>query len=196
MQIPRCWNPSQLYALRRQAISVLFRLSVLSPADFKKGNGAEVLLNFITHSRDVHQVECAIRVLRHLAQQCESSRKWLGRHGAVAVITDRFRDKSMPEDMRKEAVMTLHALCTDCMPNLALCENADIVQLCVAALKDLCGSDATLPNVLVIQTITMLWTVILQSNTCLERLLSQDGMRYALDSGARCRRVSVSPFSI
>lgn len=196
MQIARCWNPSQLYALRRQALSILFRLSVLSPADFKKGNGAEVLLNFIQHSKDVHQIECAIRVLRHLAQQCESSRTWLGQHGAVAVITARFHDKSMPEDMRKEAVMTLHALCTDCMHNLGLCENAEIVQLCVAALKDLCGSDPTLPNLLVIQTITMLWTVILQSSKCLEGLLSQDGTRYALESGARWHHVLIDSFSV
>lgn len=164
-------------------MSVLFRLSVLCPCDFKKEQGAEVLLQFIKNGTDTDQVECALRVLRHLAQQCQSTRTWLGQHGAIDVATSRFLDKEMSGNMRNEAVMALHALCTNCEPNVTKFENADITRVCVSALRDLCGSDSTLPNVLIIQTVAMLWTVLLQSEQCLECLLAQDGMYGAMQAG-------------
>lgn len=185
MQRGRRWNPPQLGALQRQAISVLFRMSVLSPADFKKSGGPQILLSFIKDGENAHQVEYAVRVLRHLAQQCQSTRTWLGQHGAVSVVKARFQDRSMSDDMRKEAMMALHSLCTGSLQNLVMCEDAGIVQLCITALKDLCDTDPTLPNLLVIQTVAMLWSLVLQRERCLECFLAEDGVCSAIDSAFR-----------
>eukprot|EP00892_Ulva_mutabilis_P011000 jgi/Ulvmu1/8272/UM041_0083.1 len=186
MPIVQQWNPSQLSALRRQAISVLFRLSVLCPGYFKKERGAEFLIFFIQHGMDPHEVECAVRVLRHIAQRCESTRTWLGQHGAVDVALSRFLNPQMSNNMRNEAVMALHALCTDCKPNLTMFEDNDILQLCLTALKQLGGDDPTLPNLLTIQTVAMLWTVLTQSDRCLESMLAQHGIYILMDHMEYC----------
>lgn len=116
-----------------------------------------------------------MRVLRHLVQQHAGLRPWLGRRRAITITKARFQDKAMPQELRQEAVVLLHALCVDCQDNMARFEAQGVIALLVEEVQALRTTDALLPNYFVIEMVSLVWTAVLASTSVTRAFLLSDG---------------------
>jgi hypothetical protein len=174
-QVLMRWSSAQMTTLRRHALTLLFRLAPLCPDSFFSLDGAGILLQFVKHTDNLQHIECAMRVLRHLVQVHGYMRPWLGGRHAITIARGRFQDASMPQDLRQEAVVLLHALCLDCAENMERFEAEGMIGLLAKEIQAHRDIDPLLPSYFVIEMISLAWTAILFRATALKVFLLVDG---------------------
>jgi hypothetical protein len=169
------WNPAQLATLRRCALTYLFRMAPLCADRLQELNGPAVLLQFVKHADNLQHIESALRVLRHLVQSHRQLGPVLGSCEAVSISRSRFQDADMPQDLRQEAVATLHALCTGCKENLQRMESEGVVVAVAKEIHELRDVEPLLPNYFVIEMVSFMWTIVMDSPSALKTFLLASG---------------------
>jgi hypothetical protein len=167
-------------------LTYLFRVAPLCAALFQQLNGPAVLLHFIKHTDNLQHIESALRVLRHLVQSHRHLGLSMGNCEAVSVSRARFEDVNMPQDLRQEAVATLHALCTSCKDNLQRVEAEGTVVTVAKEIYRLRDVEPLLPNYFVMEMVSFMWTVVMDSPSALKVFLLADGACSSSCTGTLC----------
>lgn len=178
MQEVARWNDAQQSTLRRCALTLLFRVAPLFHDEFQELDGAGVLLQFVRHAENLQQIESALRVLRQFVQTHSHLSAWVGSRHAISIARGRFADASMPQELRQEAIVTLHALCADCAENLARAEAEGVVVAVAQETQRHRDAEPLLPNYFVIEMVSFIWTVVLASASALKAFLLAGGAHY------------------
>jgi hypothetical protein len=147
----------------------------ISSGCFKFGQSVSVLLSFMQQSSNVHHVEKAMKVIRRLAQQHFQLRSWLGDCGAVQHAKARLQDVTMTHGTHIEATRTLHALIDTCDTCLEMFNSEQMVKGLINLLKSQQTKDSSMPNYLILQSVSLLWTAIQRSDCCFEEMLEHQG---------------------
>ena len=172
------WNVAQLNTLRRLALTLLFRLAPLAAPQFRALGGADTLLRAVHAAPAPLQREAAMRVLRNLLHAHANLRPWLGTCGAIVVAKGCFADRSLPQDLRQEAVTFLHSLCLDCEQNLDRFEEERVIALLVDEIGARRGVEPLTPCYFTIELAALVWTAALRRPAVLRAFLLADGARY------------------
>jgi hypothetical protein len=188
MQGPQRWNAAQAGALRRLALTLLFRLAPRSAKHFRELGGAATLLRLVERSPIQAHRESGMRVLRNLVATHGTYAGWLGASGAISVAKGCFTDAGAAQELRQEAVTLLHALCRGCPANMDRFEAEGVITLLVDEIGARRGAEPLLPCYFTIEMVSLAWTAVLARSAVMKAFLLAHGAleRSSMSSSAWC----------
>lgn len=119
-----------------------------------------------------------MKVIRRVAREHPQLCYWLGDCGTVQLAKARLQDVTMTHGMHIEAIRTLHALIDTCENCLEAFTSEQMVKGLIDLLENMRTKDSSMPNYLLMHSLSVLWTALQRSSHCFEEMLEHQGAAF------------------
>jgi len=188
--VSQSWAPTQMKALQMQALSLLTSLVPLSPDEYRRHNGNEIVLNFLQMASspnvlkqsapDMELQHQALRLLHHTCTLGDFQSQ-LGELGAIEVMLRIFNNPENPTVMRRDAISVISHMCSSGHEeNQTRFRRANGVESLIPCLSYI-KADAVSNNFLIVASVGCVWNAVVGCRRSEARLLHQEGIDSLLD---------------